>query len=97
MRSTGCIFKIILAILFLIPSTIYPTLGSVQENSMQSEKKRIVICLDGTWNNPAKEADRGDDDKVFKPTNVLKTSRAVVTRAKDGIHQLVYYDIAATH
>ncbi len=44
---------------------------------LTSRPKRIVICLDGTWNNPAMLQARDDAEKVFKPTNVLKTSRAV--------------------
>jgi uncharacterized protein (DUF2235 family) len=39
--------------------------------------KRLVVCLDGTWNHPASEKRRDDGDRVFKPTNVLKTARAV--------------------
>ncbi|MCB1055970.1 MAG: DUF2235 domain-containing protein [Acidobacteria bacterium] len=39
--------------------------------------KRLVICLDGTWNSPARESERDDGDKVFKPSNVLKLARAV--------------------
>lgn len=37
---------------------------------------RHVICLDGTWNNPAKEKTTADGDSAYKPTNVLKTARA---------------------
>jgi len=55
--------------------------------------KRIVICHDGTWNNPGTESDRGGGDKVYKPTNVLKTCRAVRTQDDQGVHQLSYYDI----
>lgn len=44
----------------------------------RSRPKRIVVCLDGTWNNPATEQIRDNAEKVFKPTNVLKTSRAVL-------------------
>lgn len=54
--------------------------------------KRIVICLDGTWNSAGTESETRDADKVFKPSNVLKTSRAVVPQAADGTHQLTYYD-----
>jgi len=57
----------------------------------KSLPKRIVICLDGTWNNPAKLAERDDGDRVFKPTNVLKTSRAV-RRLDDRTAALVLND-----
>ena len=45
--------------------------------------KRIVICLDGTWN------------KVRDPatvTNVVKIAQAVRPVASDGTHQIVYYN-----
>lgn len=44
--------------------------------------KRIVICADGTWNDP------GDD----YPTNVLRVARAIKPVAADGIRQVVFYD-----
>ena len=56
------------------------------------KNKRIVLCLDGTWNNPTMTKEREDGRKVFKPTNVLKMARAVRPLAKDGVHQVVYYD-----
>ncbi|MEO1368176.1 MAG: DUF2235 domain-containing protein, partial [Acidobacteriota bacterium] len=39
--------------------------------------KRLVVVMDGTWNSPAAASERDDGDKVFKPSNPLKTSRAV--------------------
>lgn len=45
--------------------------------------KRIVICLDGTWN------------KVKQPdevTNVVKFAQSVVPVAEGGVHQIVYYN-----
>ena len=51
-------------------------------------KKRIVICCDGTWNEPETVE---NDRKV--PTNVLKMGRAVAPRdEQNGIEQVVYYD-----
>lgn len=50
--------------------------------------KRIVICADGTWNEPEKI------DKAAgrpQPTNVLKVARGVKARAADGRDQVVYY------
>lgn len=43
--------------------------------------KRIVICCDGTWNEP---------DEI--PTNVTKIVRSILPRAADGMHQVVFYD-----
>ncbi|MEM8995859.1 MAG: DUF2235 domain-containing protein, partial [Acidobacteriota bacterium] len=39
--------------------------------------KRLVVVMDGTWNSPAAASERDDGDQVFKPSNPLKTSRAV--------------------
>lgn len=47
------------------------------------EKRRFVVCFDGTWNTP---------DKGAKPTNVVKMVRAVRSRGDDGASQLVFYD-----
>lgn len=44
--------------------------------------KRIVICCDGTWNDPEKR----------DITNVVKTARAVRPRTPDGTTQVVFYD-----
>jgi uncharacterized protein (DUF2235 family) len=45
--------------------------------------KRILICLDGTWNKVAKP------DEV---TNVVKFAQSVKPIAKDGVQQVVYYN-----
>lgn len=54
--------------------------------------KRIVVCLDGTWNTPAQEQEREDGTRVYRPTNVLKVARAVKPLDSEGVVQLVYYD-----
>ncbi|MCP5040647.1 MAG: DUF2235 domain-containing protein, partial [bacterium] len=46
------------------------------------QRKRIVICADGTWNDPEDE----------NPTNVLRMSRAIKPVASDGVKQVVFYD-----
>jgi len=52
------------------------------------ENKRIVICCDGTWNEP----EQLDEDNRIYPTNVLKMVRAISTSdPQSGKHQLVYY------
>jgi hypothetical protein len=45
--------------------------------------KRLVVCLDGTWNTP---------DEKGNPTNVVKILRAVDTRGADGVPQVSFYD-----
>ncbi|MGH6636910.1 MAG: DUF2235 domain-containing protein [Gammaproteobacteria bacterium] len=49
--------------------------------------KRIVICVDGTWNTPD-QRDRGRPSF----TNVAKMAEAIAPRDKRGMNQLVYYD-----
>lgn len=44
--------------------------------------KRLIVCLDGTWNAP---------DNGAKPTNVVKILRAIRPSA-GGIPQVVFYD-----
>jgi uncharacterized protein (DUF2235 family) len=44
--------------------------------------KRLVVCLDGTWNS---------EDKSEETTNVVKLLRAVPAVGQDGVHQIVYY------
>jgi uncharacterized protein (DUF2235 family) len=53
--------------------------------------RRLVLCLDGTWNSTANEREREDHSKVFRPTNTLKICRAVFPNA--DVQQLTYYDI----
>lgn len=54
--------------------------------------RRLIICLDGTWASPGNLVERGDGTEVHKPSNVLKTFRAVVPRTEDGVDQISYYD-----
>ncbi len=46
--------------------------------------KKIVICLDGTWQNPYQVKQRDDGSRVLKPSNVLKLARAVLARRSIG-------------
>lgn len=59
----------------------------------QPPKRRIVLCLDGTWNSTYQQKKREDGSAVTKPSNVLKLCRAVVPRDENGVEQLVYYDV----
>jgi uncharacterized protein (DUF2235 family) len=55
--------------------------------------RRIVICMDGTWNNAYQMKARDDGTQVLKPSNPLKICRAVVPfDAATGTAQLSYYD-----
>ncbi|HKS21376.1 MAG TPA: DUF2235 domain-containing protein [Thermoanaerobaculia bacterium] len=55
--------------------------------------RRIVLCLDGTWNSAFAEKKRRDGHTVLKPSNPLKLARAVKPFAADGTEQIVYYSI----
>lgn len=58
-----------------------------------TDQKHIVICLDGTWQNPYKVRLRDDGSRVLKPSNVLKLSRAVLPAdPDDGRPQITCYD-----
>jgi uncharacterized protein (DUF2235 family) len=57
----------------------------------QNPNRRLILCLDGTWNSTANEEEREDHSKVFRPTNTLKLCRAVPPMADR--QQLTYYDI----
>ena len=45
-------------------------------------KRRLILCLDGTWNS---------NDKSDKVTNIVKLLRAIPAVARDGTSQVLYY------
>jgi uncharacterized protein (DUF2235 family) len=50
--------------------------------------KRIILCADGTWNEP----DTLDPETgKRRPTNVTKIARAILPRSSKGIDQVVFY------
>lgn len=56
--------------------------------------RRLILCLDGTWNNAYQRKRREAGQPVVKPSNVLKLARAVLPRAAtDEREQIVYYDV----
>lgn len=48
--------------------------------------KRLIVCSDGTWNNPEQE-----DNGIPAPTNVFKIYNAIADQDADGTEQLRYY------
>ena len=46
-------------------------------------KKRLIVCLDGTWNTP---------DGGSNPTNVVRIMRAIRPFGADGVPQITFYD-----
>lgn len=53
--------------------------------------RRLILCLDGTWNSTANEQEREDGGVVLRPTNPLKICRAIPPVADK--QQIIYYDI----
>ena len=53
--------------------------------------RRLVLCLDGTWNSTYAGERREDGHMVLKPSNTLKLARAVCPRDGND-EQLTYYD-----
>lgn len=62
-------------------------------NNTPAVQRRIVLCLDGTWNNPYDEQERTDGMKVVKPSNPLKLCRAVLPKDHAGHDQITYYHV----
>lgn len=54
-------------------------------------KRRLVLCLDGTWNSTFDKTRTHEGTFVLKPTNVLKLCRSVRSVAEDGVSQLIFY------
>lgn len=48
--------------------------------------KKLIVCFDGTWNNPNQE-----DNGVPAPTNVVKLHNAIAKKDNNDIDQLMYY------
>ena len=57
--------------------------------------KRIILCLDGTWNSTYALSQRKDGSHIIKPSNVLKFARSIKSLARlnetKKVHQIVYY------
>ena len=49
------------------------------------------MCLDGTQNSPEQEVKPVGGHKLYKPTNVLKTFRAIRPVDDEGVSQIAYY------
>ena len=74
----------------LAASVATPTLAA-EEAPMNP--RRLVLCLDGTWNSTYVQKMRDDGHKVLKPSNVLKLCRAVLpVDPATGREQIAWYD-----
>lgn len=82
-----------LALLALAVAPLSATQRQQESTASVSQSRRIVLCLDGTWNSTYDRKYREDGSTVLKPTNVLKLCRAVLPRDSSQREQLTYYDI----
>lgn len=48
--------------------------------------KRLIVCCDGTWNNPEQE-----DNGIASPTNVVKMYNSIAQHDENDVQQLTYY------
>ena len=58
---------------------------------MEEGNKRLVVCCDGTWNEPDQEVHDNPADET-EPTNVLKVVRGLAPVDGGQAPQVVYYD-----
>lgn len=84
-----------LSVVVAMTSIAMPATSAAQPSeSPLRPPRRLVLCLDGTWNSAYDEHKRRDGHTVLKPTNVLKMCRAVVPfDESSGRTQVSYYDI----
>ncbi len=81
------------SLLFPVPLSLSAMIDPEPNVPSTPTPRRIVVCLDGTWNSTYDESIRDDGSKVLKPTNVLKLCRSVVPHDPAGRReQIVYYD-----
>ncbi|HEY6323406.1 MAG TPA: DUF2235 domain-containing protein [Thermoanaerobaculia bacterium] len=69
------------------------SLGSALAAAPENEAcvRRLVVCLDGTLNNAERDQFKVGKFLLYKPTNVLKTFRAVLPTDSNGVDQISYY------
>ena len=58
---------------------------------MTQGNKRLIVCCDGTWNEPDEKVDNNPADET-EATNVLKVVRGIAPVDRHDIPQVVYYD-----
>jgi uncharacterized protein (DUF2235 family) len=75
----------------LVLGVVLMTVHATSSEAQDVAGRRLVLCLDGTWNSTANEHERETGDKVLRPTNALKVCRAVKPFADK--QQITYYDI----
>lgn len=77
--------------LVMLVSILCTAAATAAEPAAASPQRRLVLCLDGTQNSPEQDIDSyADGTKLFKPTNVLKTFRAIYP-VHGGVSQIAYY------
>jgi uncharacterized protein (DUF2235 family) len=80
--------------LLVLSSPLAAEQGSDPARKTPMTPRRLVLCLDGTWNSTYDENVRDDGTKVLKPTNVLKLCRSVLAWAPASQReQIPYYEL----
>lgn len=93
-----------LALVCLAAITLESATAMETKTAVHPIPRRLVLCLDGTWNNPYDEQERVDrtphgdkqpprkaPERVIKPSNPLKLCRAVLPYDGTGRYQITYY------
>jgi len=62
-----------------------------QKITAHNSKRRLVLCLDGTWNSTYELKD-SEGHVVARPSNILKMARGINRHGSDGVEQIVYYN-----
>jgi uncharacterized protein (DUF2235 family) len=95
--SNGKCLVLLLAMLTGLASASEPDATNVGQTleppslSHPAAMRRLVLCLDGTWNSTFDKTRTHEGTFVLKPTNVLKLCRSVRSVADDGVSQLIFY------
>lgn len=80
------------AIFMTVPLNFGPNSVFAGDSPGGHPPKRIVLCLDGTWNNTYNQTQREDGHLLLKPANPLKLCRVVLPfDEKTGRQQITYY------
>jgi uncharacterized protein (DUF2235 family) len=78
------------AVVLTLLSLLAAAVTAASEPASEGRSRRLVLCLDGTANGPEQAVDDSVNYKLYKPTNVLKTFRAIKA-VDEGVEQVVYY------
>jgi uncharacterized protein (DUF2235 family) len=81
---------VVVSTLLVLLSLLAAAVTAASESASECRSRRLILCLDGTANGPEQAVDEAVNYKLYKPTNVLKTFRAIQA-VDQGVEQIVYY------